>query len=139
MQAQFAWIVFMGATMLLALAAAGSSLLSNITAAGRQRISCKFCSSMDISMHFAEVDDADEDFYAPGLTSSASSSSSSSMSAAASWAAAGAPVWPQLRVRVPQPIPAAASSGTAAAGFDPGTPPHFCRRRRPSLLWTIPE
>lgn len=143
MQAQLAWIVFMGATVLLALASTGFSVLSNITAAGRQSISFKLCSNFDFPLRFSDCEDALEEFYAPGVATGASNSGSSSSrdsSAAAAWAAAGStPAWPQLRVRVPQPAPAAASSGCAAAGFDPGTPPHFCRRRRNSLLWTIPE
>jgi hypothetical protein len=36
-------------------------------------------------------------------------------------------------------IPAAASSGSAASGSDPCTPPQLCHRCRASLLWTIPE
>lgn len=140
-QAQLAWLTFMGATLLLALAAGGINILSTIATAGRQRSSCKFCRSTNISVCFVDCDDSSDDFYAPGVGSAASScSGSSSESAAACCAAAGAPVWPQLRVRAPQAIPAAASSGSAsAAGFDPGTPAHQCRRRRPSLLWTIPE
>jgi hypothetical protein len=36
-------------------------------------------------------------------------------------------------------MPAAASSGSAAASLDPCIPPQLCHRKRTSLLWTIPE
>jgi hypothetical protein len=117
----------MGATLLLALAAAGSSIVTCFATAAGHRF------SLPPSMWEFECADPAEAFYAPG----AGSSSSSRLPAAAAWAVAGAAAGhQQLRLRV---IPAAASSGSAAASLDPCTPPKLCHRQRTSLLWTIPE